>query len=466
MTDFTAVILAAGEGTRMKSNTPKVLHKVCGVPMLSHVIDAAKGAGAKKIVVVIGSGADEVTNTFKDKHIKFVVQAEQKGTGHALMQAKDEVKNDSLIVVLCGDMPLITKESISSMVETHKKNEAFATVMTARVDDPKGYGRIIRDGDRIIAIREHRDASPREKAICEINSGLYCFDTEAVFSALAKVENKNDQGEYYLTDVVQILNRDKKKILPYEIADPDELIGVNDRCQLANAQSVMQKRIISCLMQEGVTFINPDTSVVEQNVQVGGDTVIYPGVFLEGNTCIGEGCIIIGSTRIKDSQIGNHVEITMSQIQESSIEDNVKIGPFANLRPGCRVCTGAKIGDFIEIKNSNVGEGSKVPHLSYVGDADIGRNSNIGAGVIFVNYDGYKKHRTIVEDGAFIGCNSNLVAPVTIKSGAYVAAGSTVTQEVPEDSLAIARARQENKLEWVKKRKEKLEGGNRQNEQA
>ncbi len=466
MTDFTAVILAAGEGTRMKSNTPKVLHKVCGVPMLSYVIDAARDAGAQKIVVVIGSGADEVTNTFKDKHIEFVVQAEQKGTGHALMQARNAVKNDPLIVVLCGDMPLITKQSISGMVETHKKNEAFATVMTSKVSDPKGYGRIIRDGNRIVAIREHRDASLREKAICEINSGLYCFDTEAVFSALTKVEDKNDQGEYYLTDVIEILNRDKKTVISYETADPNELIGVNDRCQLANAQSAMQKRIINGLMQQGVTFINPDSSIVEQNVKIGRDTVIYPSVFLEGNTCIGDGCVIIGSTRIKDSQIGNHVEITMSQIQESIIEDNVKIGPFANLRPGCRVCTGAKIGDFIEIKNSSVGEGAKVPHLSYVGDADIGRNSNIGAGVIFVNYDGYKKHRTIVEDGAFIGCNSNIVAPVTIRSGAYVAAGSTVTQEVPKDSLAIARARQENKLDWVKKREEKLEGGNRQNEQA
>ncbi len=462
MTGFAAVVLAAGEGTRMKSCKPKVLHEICGVPMLSYVIDAARAAGAEKIIVVIGSDSDKVVKLFKDEPIKFVLQAEQKGTGHALMQAKDLASDYPLTVVLYGDMPLIKAESITGMVSDHEKNKASATVMTCTIDDPTGYGRIIRAGNRIAAIREQRDATTQEINIREVNSGLYCFDTEAVFSALEQVKDDNQQGEYYLTDVVEILTREGKAVFAYETKDPDEISGVNDRCQLAKVQLAMQKRLINRLMREGVTFINPDASVVERNVRIGRDTVIYPGVYLEGNTSIGENCTIIGTSRIKDSKIGNDVEIVMSQILESNIEDDVKIGPFANLRPGCNICKGAKLGDFIEIKNSQIGEGTKVPHLSYVGDADIGKKTNVGAGVIFVNYDGYKKHRTTVEDGVFIGCNSNLIAPVKLESGSYIAAGSTVTDDVPEDSLAIARSRQVNKPDWVKKFKEKTRGGDSQ----
>ncbi|MCG0275841.1 MAG: bifunctional UDP-N-acetylglucosamine diphosphorylase/glucosamine-1-phosphate N-acetyltransferase GlmU [Thermosediminibacteraceae bacterium] len=460
--DFAAVILAAGEGTRMKSNTPKVLHKVCGIPMLGHVILAARSAGAKRIIVVVGKGAEEVKRAFQRENVEFVLQAEQKGTGHALKQAEDAVKGEDTLLVLYGDMPLVTNESLRAMVEYHWKSGAAATVMTARVKDPTGYGRIIREGNRVLAIKEEKDASLEEKAINEINSGIYCFQREKVFEALEQVNNNNRQGEYYLTDVVEILNNKKENVFAYEVQDPCEVQGVNDRSQLALAQAIMQKRIINRLMAQGVTFLNPETCLVDAGVEIGRDTVIYPGVYLEGNTKIGEGCTIIGVSRIVDSKIGNNVEITMCHIRESVIEDNVKIGPFSNLRPGSYIMAGAKIGDFVEIKNSKVGMGSKVPHLSYVGDADIGSGVNIGAGVIFVNYDGFKKHRTVVEDGAFIGCNSNLIAPVRIGQDSFIAAGSTVTKDVEEGALAIARARQENKPGWVKKRRER-EGGDSTN---
>jgi len=462
MTDFTAVILAAGEGTRMKSKTPKVLHKVCGVPMLGHVIRAAKDAGASKVIAVIGKGAEEVKQYFQDSDIEFVLQETQLGTGHALMQAQEAAKESSLIVVLCGDMPLITGESIASMVKYHIDHNADATVMTAELDEPTGYGRIIRDGEKVIAIREEKDASEEEKAIKEINSGCYCFDTKLVFEALVEVKNNNAQKEYYLTDVVEVLNEKMKSVMAYINPDAMQVSGINDREQLAFAQKVMQERILKKHMKEGVTFIDPSNVMVDYDVTIGRDTVIYPGTFLEGDTSVGEGCTIIGG-RIKNSKIGDDVEIVMSQIQESFIDSGVKIGPYSNLRPGCRIAAGAKIGDFVELKNTALGEGSKVPHLSYVGDAQIGKKVNIGAGVIFVNYDGYKKHKTVVGDRAFIGCNSNLIAPVTIKEDSFVAAGSTITKEVPEDSLAIARSRQENIPGWVSKRRKKFEGGNDSN---
>ena len=459
MESFTAVILAAGEGTRMKSDTPKVLHKICGKPMLAYVIEAARGAGAQQVVVIVGKAADRGKEAFDREDVEFVLQEEQKGTGHALMQAEEAVKGSSRIVVLCGDMPLVTAESIREMVRLQQEQKAFATVMTAKVDDPTGYGRIIRKGDNVVDIREHKDASPEERKINEINAGIYCFDTASVFSALAKVKDDNIQGEYYLTDVVKILYQEGKEVIAYRLEDPTELQGINDRRQLAQAQQIMQQRIIEGLMVEGVTFINPDTCTVDHGVRIGRDTVIYPGVILEGSTKIGRGCTIIGPCRIKDSELGDSCEIIMSQIDECMLGEGVKVGPYSNLRPGCILANKVKVGDFVELKNAKVDEGTKIPHLSYVGDAVLGKNINIGAGVIFVNYDGYNKHQTLVEDNAFVGCNSNLVAPVTVRAGSFVAAGSTITKEVPEDALAIARARQENKLEWAKKRRNKFKGG-------
>lgn len=463
MEDFTAVILAAGEGTRMKSDTPKVLHRVCGQPILTYILQAARRAGAQKTVVIVGKGADKIKEFYAKDDIEFVVQHEQKGTGHALMQAENAVKDSSHIVVLYGDMPMITAESIEGMVRCHREQKAAATVMTAKVLDPTGYGRVIRQGNKVLDIREHKDATPKEREINEINAGFYCFDTSLVFSALTKVKNNNRQGEYYLTDVVKILNQDEKQVAAFELKDPDELHGINDRRQLAQVQKLMQQKIIEGLMEQGVTFINPDTCMVDYNVQIGRDTIIYPGVILEGHTQIGQGCNIIGPCRIKDTVIGDFCEIVMSQIDECILDEGVKVGPYSNLRPGCKLSLKVKVGDFVELKNTKVDEGTKIPHLSYVGDAVLGKHINIGAGVIFVNYDGYKKHQTVVEDDAFVGCNSNLIAPVTIKAGSFIAAGSTITKEVPEDSLAIARARQENKIGWAVKRRNKLEGGTKGN---
>lgn len=459
MENFTAVILAAGEGTRMKSDTPKVLHKVCGRPILTYIIEAARRAGAQKTVIIVGKGADKIKEAYAEDNIEFVVQDEQKGTGHALMQAENAVKGSSNIVVLYGDMPMVTAESIEGMARLHREQRAAATVMTAKVVDPTGYGRIIRRGNNVIDIREHKDATPKEREINEINAGFYSFDTSLVFSALAKVKNNNRQGEYYLTDVIKILNQEEKQVIAFELKDPNELHGINNRRQLAQVQKMMQQKIIESWMEQGVTFINPDTCMVDYSVQIGRDSVIYPGVLLEGKTQIGRGCTIIGPCRIKDTVVGDFCEIVMSQIDECVLEEGVKIGPYSNLRPGCMLASKVKVGDFVELKNTKVGEGTKIPHLSYVGDAVLGKHINIGAGVIFVNYDGYKKHQTVVEDDAFVGCNSNLVAPVTIKAGSFVAAGSTITKEVPEDSLAIARSRQENKPGWAKKRMNKIKGG-------
>lgn len=465
MSNFTAVILAAGEGTRMKSDTPKVMHKICGVPMLEHVIRASRDAGASKIVVVVGKHKDIIIDAFRDyKDTEFVIQEEQKGTGHALMQARKAVGENSLITVLYGDMPVVTPESISAMVEFHKNQDAAATVMTAKVADPTGYGRIIGEGDKVLLIREEKDATPEEKAIKEINSGFYCFESSVAFDALEKIDNNNKQGEYYLTDIVEVLNGENKDVIAFRLQDPDELSGVNDRCQLAHVQQLIQKKIIKKHMENGVTFLNPDNTLVDIDVEIGKDTIIYPGVILEGKTKIGQGCTIIGASRIIESNIGDDVEIVSSQIQYSSISDNVKIGPFSHIRPNCNIGPNVKIGDFVELKKTKVGDGTKIPHLSYVGDSTVGSKINIGAGVIVVNYDGYEKHPTVIEDGAFIGCNSNLIAPAHIGADSFVAAGSTITQEVPEGSLAIARGRQVNKKDWVKKRRQKIERRNIGNE--
>lgn len=465
MSNFTAVILAAGEGTRMKSDTPKVMHKICGVSMLEHVIRASRDAGASKIVVVVGKHKDIIIDAFRDyKDTEFVIQEEQKGTGHALMQARKAVGENSLITVLYGDMPVVTPESISAMVEFHKNKDAAATVMTAKVADPTGYGRIIGEGDKVLLIREEKDATPEEKAIKEINSGFYCFESSVAFDALEKIDNNNKQGEYYLTDIVEVLNGENKDVIAFRLQDPDELSGVNDRCQLAHVQQLIQKKIIKKHMENGVTFLNPDNTLVDIDVEIGKDTIIYPGVILEGKTKIGQGCTIIGASRIIESNIGDDVEIVSSQIQYSSISDNVKIGPFSHIRPDCNIGPNVKIGDFVELKKTKVGDGTKIPHLSYVGDSTVGSKINIGAGVIVVNYDGYEKHPTVIEDGAFIGCNSNLIAPAHIGADSFVAAGSTITQEVPEGSLAIARGRQVNKKDWVKKRRQKIERRNIGNE--
>lgn len=454
MSKLSAIILAAGEGKRMKSKYSKVLHKISDKPMLKCVYDSVKEAGVEECIVVVGHKAEDVKNYMGDR-AKYALQEKQLGTGHAVAQAEGAVDSmDGYTIVLCGDTPLITAETIKRAIEHHKDNDYCATVITAVLDDATGYGRIIRDEKgNVLKIVEHKDTNESEKKVKEVNSGLYCFTTKYLFEALKEINNNNSQGEYYLTDTLEILIKKGQKIGAIIVPDNNEIMGVNSRAQLAQAQKVMFERILNKQMAQGVTIIDPKSTYISMDAMIGRDTIIYPGTTIEGKTEIGEDCVIGPNTRIIESTIGSGVKAQYSVITESKVSDNVNIGPFAYLRPNSSIGSGVKIGDFVEIKNSTIGNNTKVPHLTYVGDADIGSGCNLGCGTILVNYDGVKKHRSLIEDNVFVGCNSNLVSPVAIRSNSYIAAGSTITDEVPENSLAIARSRQVNKKDWVLKRK-------------
>lgn len=454
---FTSIILAAGEGTRMKSKTPKVLHNLCGQPMIKYVVDAAKGANLDENIIVVGHGGEIVKETMKDENVKFVTQPIGEdypyGTGYAVMQGKDYIKEDSYVVILYGDTPLIKSDTISNLIEYHKNGSYNVTVLTAEFEDPAGYGRIIRDNKgNVLEIVEHKDATEEQRGIKEINSGIYCFDGKHLKEVLDKLDNDNAQGEYYITDAIKILSSEGYKVGGYKLENNIEIMGVNSRVQLAEAEVIMRKWINEKFMLEGVTIINPDNTYIDGNARIGKDTIIYPGAIIEGETEIGEDCIIGHNSRIVNSKIGDRVNIQISTIIDSKVDDDTNIGPYAYLRPNSEIGKNVKIGDFVEVKNSRIGDKSKASHLAYIGDAEVGENVNIGCGVVFVNYDGKRKYRTIVEDNAFIGSNSNLVAPVVIKKNAYIASGSTITEEVEEGSLSIARARQVNKERWVEKK--------------
>ena len=446
------IILAAGKGTRMKSKLPKVLHKVGGKPMLQHVIDAAKSAGSTREIVVIGSGAELVKQTFSDA--EFVLQEEQLGTGHAVLCTKEKfAESTGNVMILCGDTPLFTGELLKNLINAHEKFNAVATVLTAIMPDPKGYGRIIRaDNVDFEKIVEDKDATPEQKKIREVNAGIYCFKIKSLFDALEKVTNDNSQGEYYLPDVLEILHAEGGKICAVIADDYRQTLGINSRIQLAEADKILRQRKNSELMLDGVTIIDPATTYIDYGVEVGQDTIIYPNTYLEGNTKIGSDCVIGPNVRFTDMIVGNNVTAQFSYCHEAKIDDGVILGPYVHIRPNTKISAKVKIGNFVEVKNSNVGEGTKLPHLQYIGDCDMGSGCNVGCGTITVNYDGKKKFRTTVGDNVFIGCNSNLVAPVTVEDGAYIAAGSTITDDVPENNLAIARARQVNKTSWKDKR--------------
>ncbi|MEG2892922.1 MAG: bifunctional UDP-N-acetylglucosamine diphosphorylase/glucosamine-1-phosphate N-acetyltransferase GlmU [Clostridium sp.] len=449
------LILAAGEGKRMKSKLPKVLHKVCGKSMVDYIIDAVKGANAEDTVVVVGHKADVVKGHLGDK-VKTAFQDKQLGTGHAVMCCEEFLEGkDGIVIVLAGDGPLITKETISKVFEYHMENGSAATILTANAPDPTGLGRIVRnEKGEIEKIVEHKDATDKEREITEVNSSNYCFEIKDLVSALKKINNNNAQGEYYLTDVIEILKNEGKKVLAYK-TDFKEFMAVNSRDQLATAAKAMKERILKNLMDEGVTIIDPSSTYIESEVVIGRDTIVYPGAFIEGKTTIGEDCIIGHNTRIKDSVIGNAVEVQSSVIVDSEVRDAAKIGPFAYIRPDSVIGRDVKIGDFVEIKKSTIGDGTKISHLTYVGDSEVGENCNFGCGTVTVNYDGEKKHKTIVKDNAFIGCNTNLVAPITVGNGAYTAAGSTITTNVPDGALAIGRSRDVIKEGWAEKRRNK-----------
>ncbi|NLZ93130.1 MAG: bifunctional UDP-N-acetylglucosamine diphosphorylase/glucosamine-1-phosphate N-acetyltransferase GlmU [Firmicutes bacterium] len=444
MEERVAIILAAGAGKRMKSDRPKVLHSICGLPMVKHVANAVSSVCAKKIVV-IGYHGEQVKAALGDT-VQYAEQMHQLGTGHAVMQAVPLLPEKGLVVIVCGDTPLLEAATIEKLLADFQQSQAAATILTANVPDPFGYGRIVRDErGQVCKIVEEKDAADKERLIQEINTGTYIFDINALRESLANLDNKNAQGEYYLTDCIAYLIAQKQLVTTSILADYRLAMGVNDRRQLAEAQALMQNRINNKLMANGVTLVDPQTTYVDVNVVVGRDTVIMPNTMLRGTTIIGEGCEIGPNTELTDCQVGNEVSIRHSVATGSILEDGVTVGPFAHLRPETVLHRGAKIGDFVEIKKSQIGENSKVAHLTYIGDAQIGSGVNMGGGIIVVNYDGRKKHQTIIKDGAFVGCNSNLVAPVTIGEGAFVAAGSTITKDVPAGSLSLARALQVNK---------------------
>lgn len=463
MENVIAVILAAGEGKRMKSKSSKVVHKIYGKALVERVCEALDNASIKEKIIVVGHRADQVKECMGDK-VMYAVQKVQKGTGHAVMQAVDCFKdNGGYVFVLCGDTPLITSQSIGNALEFHKSRQLGATVITADADNPAGYGRIVRDSEgEIIRIVEHRDASPEELCIKEINSGMYCFTTKELVDALSELKTDNDQGEYYITDTIKILLNKGFKVGAYKIDDAAEILGINDRVQLNEASKIIRKRTLEAHMRRGVTIIDPNATYIDDTVQIGMDTVIYPGTILEEGTAIGEDCIIGHNSRIIHSVIGNGTTVINSVVIGSSVGEGAQVGPFAYIRPESVIGDGVKVGDFVEIKKSVIGNKTKIPHLTYIGDAEVGSNTNIACGVVTVNYNGKEKNKTIIGNNAFVGCNVNLIAPVEICDNSYIAAGSTITESVPAYSLSIARSRQVNKEDWVHKRgierKEKDEG--------
>lgn len=449
-----AVILAAGKGKRMHSSRPKVLHELAGKPLVQYVAEAALAAGLAPVVVVIGHGGEEVQGALGEGFL-YAWQKEQLGTGHAVMQAMGVLPPEvEQVVVLAGDVPLLTATTVQGLVEEFTKAQAKGAVLTACLADPSGYGRVVRQGDRLVArIVEHGDASPEELAIQEVNSGIYCFERAALAECLQALRPDNVQGEYYLTDVVQLMGRRDWPVVAYRVEDPQEIMGINNRVQLAEAESIMRRRLNTKLMLAGVTMIDPSTTYIDAGVEIGQDTVIHPFTILRGKTRIGRGCTVGPQVNLRDTTLGDEVEIRYTVAEEAKVGDQAKIGPFAYLRPGTVLGRGVKVGDFVEIKKSFIDEGSKVPHLTYIGDAVIGKSVNVGAGTITCNYDGQQKHQTVIEDGVFIGSNSNLVAPIKIGANAYVAAGSTLTSDVPAESLAVARERQRIIPDWSKKRR-------------
>jgi len=452
MTNRFAVILAAGQGTRMKSKLYKVLHSVCGKPMVLHVLDQVSSLKVEETVTIVGHGAEKVQAELGSK-TKFALQSEQLGTAHAVMQAEETLGNkQGTTFVICGDTPLIKAETMEALIKQHESQGAKATILTARIDDPTGYGRIIRNSEGFVEkIVEHKDASEEERKVTEINTGTYCFDNATLFAALKNVSNDNVQGEYYLPDVIEILKAQGDIVTAYQTDDFEETLGVNDRIALSQAEKIMRKRINTEHMRNGVTLIDPEQTYIESDVEIGQDTIIYPGSVIKAGTKIGNDCVIGPNTEVSNCEVGNNTVIRQSVAHDSYIGSEVAIGPFAHIRPQSQIEDEVKIGNFVEIKKSTFGKGSKVSHLSYIGDAEVGSDVNVGCGSITVNYDGKNKFKTIIGDNVFVGCNSNLVAPVNVGRGAYIAAGSTITKDVPEEALSIARARQENKAGYVRK---------------
>lgn len=445
-----ALILAAGAGTRMKSSKPKVLHELLGKPLVRWVVDTARAAGCEEVHAVIGTGKELVEPQLPDCVISY--QLEMLGTGHTVMCAADKFQGyNGCIVVLCGDSPLIRKETIAALVQEHEKASASCTVMTMVAQDPTGYGRIVRDAQgNVTAIVEQKDCTPQQAAITECNSGVYCFDAPALLERLPRLTTNNAQGEYYLTDILGLMVEDGLKVAGYVVEDADECLGVNSRSQLAQASKIMQQRINEHWMAQGVTMLDPGQVWIGPDVTLGRDCELLPQTMLWGKTSLGEGCLVGPNSRLTDCAVGDNCVLEETVAIEAVLEDNVTCGPRAYLRQGTHMCKGSKAGTHVELKKSTVGEGSKVPHLSYIGDCTMGKGVNIGAGSITCNYDGVSKHKTVIGDETFIGSDTMMVAPVNIGEHAVTAAGSAITEDVPSHAIAFGRARQVNKEDRVK----------------
>ncbi|MBM6689717.1 bifunctional UDP-N-acetylglucosamine diphosphorylase/glucosamine-1-phosphate N-acetyltransferase GlmU [Fusobacterium mortiferum] len=444
------LILAAGKGTRMKSDMPKVIHKVNGVPMITKIIDTLSGLNPEENILILGHKREEVLKVVGE-NCDYVLQTEQLGTGHAVIQAKEKLEGyDGDVMILCGDTPLLRESTLKSLYDYHKESGAVTTILTSIYENPFGYGRIVKEDGLVKAIVEEKEASEEIKKIKEVNAGVYCFNSKELFKALDKIDNNNEKGEYYLTDVIGIQVSENKKVQSFILEDKMEILGVNSKVELTQAGKVLRDRKNRELMEEGVILIDPETTYVEESVKVGRDTVLYPGVVLQGKTVIGENCEIIGNSRIIDSVLGNNIRVESSVIEESILEDGVTMGPFAHIRPKSLLKEKVHIGNFVEVKKSTLEKGVKAGHLTYLGDAQVGENTNIGAGTITCNYDGVNKFKTVIGKDAFIGSDSMLVAPVNIGEKALIGAGSVITKDVPSNSLAVSRSKQIIKTDWRK----------------
>jgi bifunctional UDP-N-acetylglucosamine pyrophosphorylase/glucosamine-1-phosphate N-acetyltransferase len=465
MKKLAVIILAAGQGTRMRSKTAKVLHPVGGRPMVLYAVDVAQALARHEVAVVVGHQAEAVKDLLSDRPVSLVVQERRLGTGHAVAQAQTVFQGRSghewrsrRFVILSGDVPLLTEATLRSLVAVHQRERAVVTVLTAQVERPAGYGRVVRGRDGVVArIVEDKDATPAERRLTEINTGTYVVEGDFLFPALAGLTSSNVQKEYYLTDIVSAAVAQGKRVAAYAVGDSVEALGINTRRELAEAERVLRTRVRHRLMDAGVTFVAPETSFVDAGVRIGCDSVIHPHTTLEGRTVIGEDCVVRAHSRITESVLGDGVTVLDGCVIEGSrLESRSTVGPFARLRPGTVVKRGAKVGNFVELKNTELGEGSKANHLTYLGDTRVGKRVNLGAGTITCNYDGVNKHRTVIGDDVFIGSDVSLVAPVTVGRGAVIGAGSVVTENVPADALGLGRARQVNKPRWVKGWREKL----------
>ena len=451
MTNY-AIILAAGKGTRMKSDLPKVLHKVAGISMLEHVFRSVNAINPEKTVTVIGHKAELVEQVLAGQ-TEFVRQTEQLGTGHAVMMAEPVLENlTGQTLVIAGDTPLITGESLKNLIDFHINHKNVATILTAEADDPFGYGRIVRNQHgEVLKIVEQKDASDFEQQIKEINTGTYVFDNARLFEALKNINTNNAQGEYYITDAIGIFRENGEKVGAYTLKDFDESLGVNDRVALATAESVMRRRINQQHMVNGVSFVNPDATYIDVDVEIAPEVQVEANVTLKGQTKIGAETILTNGTYIVDSVIGERTVITSSMIEESSVADGVTVGPYAHIRPGSSLAKDVHVGNFVEVKGSSIGENTKAGHLTYIGNSEVGANVNFGAGTITVNYDGQKKYKTIIGDNVFVGSNSTIIAPVELGDNSLVGAGSTITKDVPADAIALGRGRQINKEDYAKR---------------